>query len=275
LKIRYIIPAFIIAVAIVISCKKEQPAIPMVADDPCDCVNTFTIGQIYKEDETLVECDTIHMRINYGSASTSVDYHPSFVTFEANNKYGISYQWLIGNNPPIISGSKVSLWFNDTLGTIPVTLIIEDTLNLNCFPNDDGFDTIVKQLTIINMQDPPLSGIYRGFNTDEPNIIFDIKIDTFTFFNDYYYGVYNLPNGFTAYTEFDFQELRTKTFWSAYTNQTTSTGNQGLSGTSALLKGSGKVESGLLEIKYRHITYDTITNAHLTDKVRRFQGRKI
>jgi len=192
------------AFALLTSCRKEQPS--MNENNNCDCAKevsaNFQMGE--KFGDQFVELDTIAMPIFYNDGNpANFQYQTDvYVYFSANIKNAISYEWQVGANSITQSTKDFGLYFSDTIGTIPVRLIVHAKPNLICFPNDDGVDTVVKYLTIRNVVPDPLTGKYSGYNTNDPTHVFTIEIDTTriaTTFSPYGYhiglGIKNLPDG--------------------------------------------------------------------------------
>ncbi|MFM2041395.1 MAG: hypothetical protein RLZZ493_1984 [Bacteroidota bacterium] len=197
---------FLILCAFVLltSCRKEQPS--MNENNNCDCAKEvsadFQMGE--KFGDQFMELDTIAMPIFYNDGNpANFQYETDvYVYFSANIKNAISYEWQVGANSITQSTKDFGLYFSDTIGTIPVRLIVHAKPNLICFPNDDGVDTVVKYLTIRNVVPDPLTGKYSGYNTNDPTHVFTIEIDTTRIadaFSPYGYyiglGIKNLPDG--------------------------------------------------------------------------------
>jgi hypothetical protein len=197
---------FLILCAFVLltSCRKEQPS--MNENNNCDCAKEvsadFQMGEKFGEE--FVELDTIAMPISYydGNPANFGYQNDVYVYFSANIKNAISYEWQVGANSITQSTKDFGLYFSDTIGTIPVRLIVHAKPNLICFPNDDGVDTVVKYLTIRNVVPDPLTGKYAGYNTNDPTHVFTIEIDTTRIADPtspygYYLGlgIKNLPDG--------------------------------------------------------------------------------
>ena len=183
--LKYIIVG-IVCFGVVLSCKKIQPDMTDVKK-ACDCAKEvsadFKMGE--KFGETLIEEDTVFIPINFGDGNPiNFDYsNYVYVYFSANIKNAISYEWQVGNNSITQTVKDFALYFDDTIGTIQVKLIVHAKPNLKCFPNDDGIDTIIKSLTLKNSKTILLAGKYYGYNTDDPTHKFTIEIDTVTSYN--------------------------------------------------------------------------------------------
>jgi hypothetical protein len=191
-------------VCLAVSCKKKQPQPD--ASLNCDCAKEvsadFKMGEVFGEQ--FIELDTIAMPIGYydGNPANFGYLNTVYVHFSADIKNAISYEWQVGSNSIIQTTKDFGLYFSDTIGTIPVRLIVHAKPNKICFPNDDGVDTLVKYLTIRNVIPDPLTGKYYGYNTNDPTHFFTVEVDTArryeSFFpNGYFLGLCmrNLPEG--------------------------------------------------------------------------------
>jgi len=190
----------------IISCKKIQPNLSD-GKKGCDCAKEvsadFLMGEMYGNQ--FIQLDTIAMPINYSNGNPqNFDYTNTVqVYFSAKNKKADSYEWQVGNNLISQTESDFSLYFDDTIGSISVRLIVRSKPNSICFPSDDGVDTIIKTLTIKNKSPHPIVGKYYGYNTNDPLNTFTIEIDTASISTPTNLGspyscgffVKNLPNG--------------------------------------------------------------------------------
>jgi hypothetical protein len=191
--------------AFLTSCHKEQPNINDFKN--CDCVKEvsaeFQMGQ--KLQDVFFDLDTIHYYPSFedhGTYWTSQLNGNCYVNFSANIENATSYEWQIGNSSVVYTSKEFGLYFGDTVGTIPITLIVKSKPNKICFPNDDGIDTLTRYLTITVMEKPTFFGTYLGANDYDPTNQFTIKIDTHMYgglpiSSQRYigYGVKNLPFG--------------------------------------------------------------------------------
>lgn len=193
---------FVCLISFLFSCKKEQPKMS-VLEENCECIKevsaNFKMGQFADSpiNKVFVETDTIHFYVNYFEGNPD-DFNvmQTKVDFVADCKDAISYKWQVGNNAIQQTTKSFSLLFDDTLGTIPVTLIVQAKPNLICNPTDDGIDTITKFLTLKVFDEFPLKGKYEGTSSNNPASKFIIEIDTFmTSSYQIRYGIKNLPNG--------------------------------------------------------------------------------
>jgi hypothetical protein len=97
------------------------------------------------------------------------------IVFEADTDY-VSYEWKIGNDARIFDTKTVTLTFPAAENNINVSLIAKWNKNSKCFPNDDGIDTIIHQLTVINRIENPIFGTYAGADASSPSNVFNVQI---------------------------------------------------------------------------------------------------
>ncbi|MFN6075791.1 MAG: hypothetical protein ACK46Y_09500, partial [Fluviicola sp.] len=96
---------------------------------------------------------------------------------------GGTFKWYIGSE--ILETPEVTRFFGaSTVGlTVPITLVHKRKPNKICFPNDDGYDSIVKYLTITNypidmgadFDYGSIEGLYRVKSDQIPDS-FDVEI---------------------------------------------------------------------------------------------------
>lgn len=124
----------------------------------------FTIGQRAPYYENIVYGDTV---VTFRG-----------VTLEADSGYQ-SYEWKIGDDPDrqAIRDRKTSLSFVEPYARIEIRLIVEDNPNTRCFADDDGRDTLVRYLTVIDRhQNPIFDTRYEGFLEEKPDHLFIVEI---------------------------------------------------------------------------------------------------
>lgn len=143
----------------------EDTAIPI--PDPCDGeepinadFRTLQVYPINGDVPKVFESDTFV----YGST----------ITFSANQSLN-KYKWHVGTDPTIFTADSFALDFN-VIGDIDVTLIVDSSPNLDCYPNDDGRDTVTKTITLIPTESAAIFGKYEGYRTSRPNDIFVTEI---------------------------------------------------------------------------------------------------
>ena len=147
----------------------------------CECEKLpnadFTISQGlgWNEDRRYFESDTF-----LGSG----------IKMEAINSL-TSYGWMIGLDPSSWDTKFVELGFSGNSGDVEVTLIGEWTPNNDCFPNDNGVDTVSKTFHIVSdWHSSPVFGEYQGYSESKPDELFNILIEHSVSFA----WVKNLPN---------------------------------------------------------------------------------
>ncbi len=130
----------------------------------------FKIGQKlsapFATDSTF-EVDTI-----FGSAGGGSD----IVYFEANEK-DASYLWKVGNDPRSFASKSFQLG-GFPLGKTEVTLIVSKAPNKSCFPNDNGMDTIIKKIYVVDVDHfkAAFEGTFQGSMNINPKDTFSINI---------------------------------------------------------------------------------------------------
>lgn len=88
------------------------------------------------------------------------------IRFTAIDSTASSYEWHIGSG--IYNKRKVFLNFSNTNeNAIPITLILKKTPNQNCFPKDDGIDTVTRKLVFVASCQSLIAGTYNGTNADD------------------------------------------------------------------------------------------------------------
>jgi len=123
-----------------LACKKiEQPDLSTVKD-PCDCAKEVSADFVIEEVnawgylwEKSTETDTMYSKRS-----------GRFTAIEDD----ASYTWYIGNE--ILTTKEVVRYFNETTEgqNVSVVLVLKKEPNLTCFPNDDGYDSIVKSFYV-------------------------------------------------------------------------------------------------------------------------------
>ena len=255
-----------------IGCKKEQPVINEVAADPCDCFELrgeFTVGEFFHGLDSLVASDSIQEYPNWSGTTPSTP--TAYVTMEAFNKSAISYEWIIGSDPNHRFGQNVQITFQNVNATIPVTLIVRDSVNTFCDPNDDGIDTITKSIRVEYFEPPILHGTYRGYNSDDPDVIFDLVIDTFRVNTGSSFqiveGISNLPNGYNSFAGLGMYQTYT------FTGVDNLNGVVNTHAAPGISWGILDQETNVLKISYLH--QKIVNSTVIYSKQRVFIGKKI
>ncbi|MDB0037897.1 hypothetical protein N9F08_00890 [bacterium] len=158
-----------------LGCKKhEQPEMNPQYEE-CNCAHEVSAEFLMEE---------------MSSFTTSAKYTNTDSIFSSKNVrfYGLEenaeYTWYIGTE--IVTSREVIRYFNDGLvgQTLPIALVVKKTPNNICFPNDDGYDSIVKQLSVAQLPTYTLldttflEGTYRmksPLHIDSVDIIIDYR----------------------------------------------------------------------------------------------------
>lgn len=142
------------ALVFLTSCHKDQAILPNGLAD-CGCAEETSAD--FKVIESAVDV------ADYGLFSTETDtaYTNRNIYFIASQK-DVEYKWYIGVE--ILTDSVVSRYFPNSAvenQTIPITLVVKKKPNKICFPNDDGYDSIVKYIHFVKF--PENTGAFQPF----------------------------------------------------------------------------------------------------------------
>lgn len=177
-------------IALLFSCRKEKPEMNGAAD-PCACASEvsadFVIEEIalwgtsqmwYSETDSILK----NQRVRFTSIEEDAD-----------------YKWYIGLDQ-LTDKSVVRYFQNQWAGQdIPITLVVNKTPNSICFPDDDGYDSVVKVFTVTEYGQTDLSNNNQIYGTKEglfrmkeqnSNDSIDIGID-YVVTNQPYINFYN------------------------------------------------------------------------------------
>lgn len=131
----------LLVVAGSVSCKKEQPEMKPFNED-CSCANEVSA------DFLMEEMTFSNLSIAKYTDTDSILGSKS-VRFRVKES-GAEYKWYIGSET-MIDTSVIRFFGPSILGqTVPIILVVKKKPNKICFPNDDGYDSVVKYLTITN-----------------------------------------------------------------------------------------------------------------------------
>lgn len=255
-----------------LGCKKNQPQMTSLSEE-CKCVSevsaNFKMGEEY--DGELFDLDTINIFKKYSGSFESLG--SSYVKFEANIQNAISYEWQIGSNSTVQTTKEFGLYFNDTIGTIAVRLIVHAIPNKLCFPNDDGIDTTIRYLTLISMEKPDILGKFIGHNPNISESDFIIEIDTFSNSGSWgviNYGIKNLPFG----NSFDLVgNLNSFSFYG--TEESGSLGDAFIQLTPSICKGYFNKKTKQIEITYSVRYFSSDYTSYQTFYDQKFIGKKL
>jgi len=107
---------------------------------------------------------------------------PSYVTFEALDSSAEvqSYEWVVGRDARVRTGRKFTLFFSDediaSDSPLTVKLTVKKKADQKCFPDDDGTDTVAKQVAFLTKDNWPFIGTYYGSDNTAPNDKYTIEI---------------------------------------------------------------------------------------------------
>lgn len=154
------------------SCKKEQPQMSSL-NEGCDCAKEVSADFLMEE---MTSGNT-----NWALyTNTDSIYSKKNVRFTANED-SAEYTWYIGTE--ILHTRSITRYFDNSLQgqSLPITLVVKKKANTICFPNDDGYDSIVKQLHVSNQivvtdSSYLLEGMFR-FKEQNSNDSVDIIVD--------------------------------------------------------------------------------------------------
>lgn len=124
-------------------------------------------------------------KYEFVTAEEDTFYFGSKVLFTAKEENALSYQWTIGDDDRVFTEQEFSLRFelSDSLSLsnrpIPIQLIITRTPNTDCFPSDDGIDTIIKNIYFVSFHEVEhrnFIGTWIGSREDKPDEMYEIEI---------------------------------------------------------------------------------------------------
>ena len=157
------------------SCKKEQPELRSLEED-CGCAKEVSADFVMDE--------TGSAGVDPYYTNTDTIYSGKDVRFYALED-SAEYTWYIGAE--VLYTREVIRHFPDNMAgqTVPITLVTKKKPNAICLPDDDGYDSIVKQLSVAAYDfnsfynDPnPFEGTYRMKDpsmSDSVDILVELK----------------------------------------------------------------------------------------------------
>ena len=142
-----ILIALLVLFSVIVACHKDQPEMNTFnqgCDNAKEVNSEFTMEEIATqigvdyEEQYRTETDTIYEGRN-------VRFH----ALEDNAEY----TWYIGSE--VLHERTFYRQFNAPLAgqTLPITLVVKKNVNEICFPNDDGYDSITKNIIVTNAFD--------------------------------------------------------------------------------------------------------------------------
>ena len=128
----------------IVACKKEQPQMVNEVTNPCDCAHEVSADFLMEEEGKYQGSLTPLYK-----TETDTMYSERPLLFTALED-AAEYTWYIGAE--VITEQKFWRFFDNSLigQTLPMTLVVKKTPNNTCFPNDDGYDSITKYITIVD-----------------------------------------------------------------------------------------------------------------------------
>ncbi len=151
----------ILFVIIGVSCHKDNPASPCTATHPVSAAFTMEETQDFADPEWV-----------YYDSDTAANYLINFKASEDN----ATYEWHIGAG--VYTKQSFTINFSQTTpASVPIMLIVHKSPNKQCFPDDDGIDTVIRTL-YFDLSGHPLEGNYQGYMSSNPNDTFTISIKT-------------------------------------------------------------------------------------------------
>lgn len=165
--------------------------------DPCYKKNRVTADFFMYENDWSLDPDR---GWEYYDTDTLLGQSVLLVAKETKDDNGsdVNYTWIIGAET--ISGTKVKSITRHTFPTnekIPVTLIVSKKPHVDCYPDDDGKDTVTRYMVFPSKNNTKWQGEYIGYNTDKPNEQLHIALytrDTTTGSTSRYPRLSGLPN---------------------------------------------------------------------------------
>ncbi len=156
-----------------VSCKKDKITPP--APDPCIGLQEVSADFLMEEMTSFNENLSIF-------TDTDTIYSEKPVRFTAKEE-NAEYTWYIGTE--VLHTRSVTRFFSNALEgqTLPITLVVKKAANTSCFPLDDGYDSIVKYLSVSNQKigvdsSYLMEGVFRlkeKNRTDSVDITIDVK----------------------------------------------------------------------------------------------------
>lgn len=159
-----------ICFATLFSCKKVQPDMNNI---DCSCAHEVSA------DFTMEEIVAGSFPESYENFWTFTDttFSEKTVRFTALET-GATYKWYMGSE--IVNQKQLKRYFSTAFSNqvLPITLVVKKKPNKICFPNDDGYDSITKFLSVKSdlSETVFLEGLFR-FYSPELKDSFDVQID--------------------------------------------------------------------------------------------------
>jgi hypothetical protein len=114
------------------------------------------------------------VRSNIENTDTIIYYQRVFASPKFKNAK--AYRWKVGAETTYRTDSLLNVSFDYPFGHIDITLIVEYDVDSACHINLTGFDTIRKSIFLVDQDDMPMYGKYRGYKEESPNELIDIEL---------------------------------------------------------------------------------------------------
>jgi len=146
---------------------------PLLED--CSCANEVSADFLIEEQA--------HNNSNIPNLYSETDtiFANKFVRFTAKEK-NAEYKWYAGAE--LLTDEQFARYFPEefTGSNLPIALVVKKKPNLLCFPNDDGYDSIIKYVHVAPKYTAdqgylPLKGTYRLYAphlNDSIDVVFDV-----------------------------------------------------------------------------------------------------
>lgn len=105
--------------------------------------------------------------------------YSSSIYFEATRQDADSFIWQVGSEVEPRYGKQINVTFPDNLRgtTFNVRLIVKRMSNTQCFPNDDGIDTVMRKFYFVRFNEKlSWEGTYYGSDDDKPDSMYTIVL---------------------------------------------------------------------------------------------------
>jgi hypothetical protein len=155
---------FATGISLIFSCDKKS-------EDPCKALHgtsaDFTVEELVDlgvgEKWSPYDTDTVCTRK---------------VKFSAKDSLADSYEWHIGNG--VYTNRSQTIIFPDILlnQALSIQLIVKKRVNQNCFPKDNGLDTVIRKILFVDNCKSKINGSYVGYNEGQMGDTFNITLLT-------------------------------------------------------------------------------------------------
>ncbi len=154
-------------------------------DDPrnpdCDNYNPCIDEQPTSAAFTIKEATYIDM-VHYANTDFLIDTDTCYnnsIYFESIIQDADSFIWQVGSEIEPRYGKQINVVFPDNLRgrNFSVRLIVKRKPNTNCYPNDDGVDTVTRRFYFMKLNETlSWEGTYYGSDDDKPDSMYTIVL---------------------------------------------------------------------------------------------------